>query len=436
MRLRLTDIEFDSGSVVDPAGKVFHYDGRVFRAISKEYAGIYRKFLAMDSIQDIFKAGLIETWISDINLEGIELVLEHKKIPVLSSWSEWCSEMAKDATKEICQLNFELSKHGYITKDTQPGNIQFIDGTPYWIDFGSIVPIDSHGSFRFEEFRYHSFLPLWLNSKGFRNLATAMYKEVGMGFLKSTANRKPYRWFPIRYKMLHYNSQKKNELSSKLESLLEYIDTLKINPDKSFWSDYGQGGMPPVNKTELFKEKASAVYNLLENISPGLILDMAGNKGWYAELATSLGHRAISFDIDDASVCNLYRRVKKQELPILPLVLNFLYPTPAYSIGLGKASAYERLQADIVLALAITHHLIFNQNVFFEPIVDIIANYTRKIAIIEFVPKEDKYVREWFSQEHYWYSLDNFIKVCNRRFSNIEVYDSSPAPRKLLMCFK
>jgi hypothetical protein len=333
-------------------------------------------------------------------------------------------------------LNLALAKLGYVTKDTQPGNVQFINGKPVWIDFGSIAPIQSHGNFHFDEFRYHSLLPLKLWSRNYSELGKAIYKEVGKGYLKALSNKKPFKWYPVKFWQIKRDARTQNNSIESLERLCDYIRNLELSPIQGFWTSYGQGGMPDVTQPETFNEKAGAVYELLKVMPHGTLLDMAGNKGWYAELAVSLGHQAISFDIDDASVCYLYQRIKANHLPILPLVQNFLYPTPPYSIGLGKLSSFERLQADTVLALAIVHHLVFKQHVYFEPIIDIIAKYTRQQAIIEFVPKEDIYVSQWYEPKYSWYTLDNFMNVAKRRFSNIEVYDSSPSPRKLLLCYK
>jgi hypothetical protein len=397
---------------------------------------MYRQFLKADFIQDVFDAGLIETWISDVELEGFKLVVEHKKVPVISCWREWCSAMIRDATENICRLNLELCKHGYVTKDTQPGNVQFVDGTPYWVDFGSIVPLSDRKSFPFDEFRYHSLLPLWLMARGCHNLGKCIYEEVGKGYLKKLSTRQRFRWIPPKYALIERQARYGNVLTA-IGKLLEYIEGLSVRPVGSFWTtDYRQGGMPAVDQPSQFKEKAIAVYRLLQRLSPGTLLDIAGNKGWYAELAASMGHRAVSLDVDDGSVCDLYRRVKTKQLPILPLVLDFCYPTPPYSVGLGKGSAFERLRSDIVLVLALVHHLVFKQGMYFEPIVEIVSRYTKMHAIIEFVPKEDRYVREWFEPRYDWYSLDNFLKVVKQHFRRFEIHDSWPLPRKLIICSK
>jgi hypothetical protein len=435
LELSLSEVRFDSGSVVDPSGRVFHYDNRVFRAIPADYARVYREFLQSEFIGDVFRAGLMDTWISDMTLDGFELVVEHRKVPVLSCWTEWCSTMVHDATEMVCGLNLELCKHGYVAKDTQPGNIQFMDGKPYWIDFGSIVPLNGQQTFPFEEFRYHSVLPLWLYSTGRYGLGKAIYQEVGKGYLKAFSMRRPLRWLPLRYALIKRRARE-GKTCEALAELLGYIQHFSLKPRKSAWTDYGQGGMPPVDRLEQFGEKAKAVYNLMKQLPAGTLLDLGGNKGWYAELAASMGHRVVSVDVDDAAVCDLWRRVKAKQLPVLPLVLDFRYPTPPYSIGLGKESAFERLRSDATLVLALVHHLVFKQHLHFDSIIEIISQYTKKYAIIEFVPKEDRYVREWFEPRFHWYSLDNFASGLRRYFRTIDVYNSSPEPRRLLFCSK
>lgn len=431
----LDEVEFDQGSVMDPAGKVFHYEGRVFRAISPEFETIYLEFLQADFLQNIFDAGLVKSWKSDLELEGFGLIVEHQKITTLSKWTEWSSSMIQDATAMVCRLNAALSQYGYITKDIQPGNVQFENGLPLWIDFGSIVPLKQSHNFCWTEFRCHSLFPLWLMSKKRFGLSRAIFGEVGIGYWKSQTSRRFIRAIPFKYRQLE-RKVLKDGIVTTLQNLQKYVETLTVEPKGGFWTDYGQGGMPPVDRPELFEEKAAAVYKLLQQIPPGSLLDVAANKGWHAELATSMGHSVTAFDLDDASICKLHKKIKEENLPILPLVMNFLYPTPAYSIGLGKADAFSRLRSDTVLVLALIHHLVFKQNIFFEPIIEIISSYTKKQAIIEFIPKDDQYVSEWFNPTYSWYTLDNFIGVLKRHFRKIDVEDSFPYPRKLLLCTK
>lgn len=430
-----SQIEFEPGSVVDPAGKVFHYNSQVFRAIPHEYSQLYRSIIEGEIAKELFSAGLIHTKIAEFGLEEYGLVLEHDKVAYLSSWSEWCSSMIKDAAIATLRLNIELVNSGLVTKDVQPGNMQFVNGRPIWIDFGSIVEMNSHNTFKFNEFRYQTVFPLWLMSKGFTQLGRFIYQEVGMGYFKRKIARKYFRMLPPRYGYI-YKTFGNKDLSKALTKILQYVKSLRINPKALKWTDYGQGGSPPINKPELFGKKASQVYKLLIEDPQDTLLDIGCNKGWYSILAESLGYQVAAFDTDDASICKLYNHVNDQQSRILPLVLDFLYPSPPYSIGLGKGSALERLRSDTVLALAIIHHVVFKHGIFFEPVARLLSEYSKRRAIVEFVPSEDQYVREWYNDNFRWYTLENFKSALQQHFREVREYDSWPEPRKLLLCLK
>jgi hypothetical protein len=434
MKLGIHDVKLKAG--VDPAGPVFYLNGSIFRAVSQPYAGLYRRILSDRSVEDLFRSGLVETSVADIELDGYDLVLQHKRVEFPSVWSEWCSLMIREATLFICKLNLELANRGLFTKDTQPGNVLFDYTRPVWVDFGSIVELESV-KFRtwLRSFWNQSVRPLWLMSKGRHRLGRALYTEVeGRGMLRDWSSKWPFRMLPVSVTKI-YKRSKRRRVEESLEALMEYLSTLKLEPTPSFWSGYGQGGMPPVEEPETFKGKNLAVYNALKSVPPGTLLDMACNKGWYARLAVSLGHRCVAFDLDDGSVCRLFEDARSKSLPILPLLMDFTWPTPPYGIALRNSSAIDRLKCDNTLALAIVHHLVFKKGLSFEAIADTISLFTKKIAIVEFVPPEDRYVAGWMRPEHSWYRLDRFMWVLKRHFSEITVCEE-PSGRKLLICRK
>jgi SAM-dependent methyltransferase len=436
-------VDFESGSVVDPAGPVFYYNHNVYRAVAPRYVDMARKVLASDYAPKLFDAGLVETAVSDIRLEGYELCLQHKRIPLVSVWKEWSSSMIKDAALMVLNLNIELAKHGLVTKDIQPDNVLidiFRGPRPIWVDFGSIAPLGpSLEKFPFSAFRDHWFIPLWLLSKGQHNLAKMVFHEQrpDQG-IKRILSKPLLRWLPLFYSLHVYARRKARRLApiAVLQKLADYVENLSIAPQTTSWSRYEQGEMTPVDRVDEFNPKARAVYQLLDRCRPDTVLDMACNKGWFAELAVSLGSQAVAFDIDDAAICYLYERAKKQQLPVLPLVMDFCWPTPSFGLGLARPPADERLRCNTTLVLALVHHLVFKQGLRFEPIARIIHLFSQQRAIVEFVPRDDRYVKPWIGPEHDWYTLDNFARSLNRYFPHIEVHDSHPEPRQLVFCEK
>jgi ribosomal protein L11 methylase PrmA len=164
------------------------------------------------------------------------------------------------------------------------------------------------------------------------------------------------------------------------------------------------------------------------------MLDIGSNRGWHSQLATSLGvENVVAFDTDETAVNRLYHDVKSQKQAILPLVMDFRNPSPETQI---EESARDRLKCDMVLALALVHHLVFKHFLRFDKIVSTLLSFTKRMLVVEFVPKEDQYVSQWWSPLYSWYTLENFIAELRRHFRNVSVHPSDPKPRVLLVCEK
>jgi SAM-dependent methyltransferase len=438
MLLREDMVDFEPGSVVDSAGAVFYWDDGVFRAINRDYVDLYRQVLNSDYAADLFSAGLVHTTISAVSLEGYHMCLEHKKVRFVSVWKEWCSSMIKDAALMVLRLNLELAKRGLITKDIQPGNVVFdiSDGPkPIWVDFGSIVQLElPRRQFPLDAFHAHWLVPLWLLSRGYHDMGRLVFleqrREQG---IKRLLSKRPFRWVPPAYYMIRRRRARLSTVDL-LERLIAFVEGLSVAPPRTSWTDYGQGGMPPVDEEEEFSPKARAVDTMLARHAPGTVLDVACNKGWFAQLAASMGSQVVGFDTDDASISHLYERSKEAKLRILPLVMDFCWPTAPFGLGISKAAATERLRCDTTLVLALVHHLVFKQGLRFDTIARIIHLFSGQRAIVEFVPRDDRYVREWLRPEHDWYTTDRFLRSLGRHFSHIEVHESFPKPRMLVLC--
>jgi hypothetical protein len=102
----------------------------------------------------------------------------------------------------------------------------------------------------------------------------------------------------------------------------------------------------------------------------------------------------IAFDIDPAAVERNYRRIKAEsETGILPLLLDLTDPSPALGWAhRERLSLEERGPADVLLALALVHHLAIGHNLPLERVAGFLARVGRSL-IIEFVPKSDSQVR-------------------------------------------
>jgi hypothetical protein len=167
------------------------------------------------------------------------------------------------------------------------------------------------------------------------------------------------------------------------------------------------------------------------------VLDIGSNRGWYSQLAALGGSQVVAFDVEETCITQLYCDAKENNLPILPLVMDLRNPSPAYGLcNQWFAPAIERLKCDMVFALALVHHLVFREHFNFEQIVDALSVFSKRWLLVEFIPSDDRYVREWWSEAFSWYTLDNFIDMLKKRFHNVRILPSYPKPRVLLLCEK
>jgi hypothetical protein len=118
------------------------------------------------------------------------------------------------------------------------------------------------------------------------------------------------------------------------------------------------------------------------------VVELAGNQGFLSLLLASRRQitRIICTDCDSDVINKLYsycRRVAGTENNIIhPAVLDFMISES----NSGTIPPAERFRADLVTALAITHHLTLRQNLPLREVIRAIASYTNRFALVEFMP--------------------------------------------------
>ena len=137
------------------------------------------------------------------------------------------------------------------------------------------------------------------------------------------------------------------------------------------------------------------VSNFIKQVSPRTVWDLGGNDGTFSRLAIKEGASAITFDIDPASVEKNYLQVKQEnETHMLPLLLDLTNPSPSIGWDNNERNKVEdRGPADLVMALALVHHLSISNNVPLEKVAKMLSKLGKNL-IIEFVPKEDAKVKK------------------------------------------
>ena len=194
-----------------------------------------------------------------------------------------------------------------------------------------------------------------------------------------------------------------------LDSLRSTVSKLRWEPGGTEWADYARQTSYVAEATA---SKDRLVEAMLRETGGERVWDLGANTGRYSRIAASLGRQVMAFDLDPGAAELLYRAIRKENLTtILPLVVDIASPSPAIGwAGVERRSLADRANADVVLALALIHHVAIGRNVPLSAIGTWLARLAPE-AIVEFVPKGDPMVAYLLaSREDVFpdYTLDGF----------------------------
>jgi hypothetical protein len=341
-------------------------------------------------------------------------VLKPEVVSFISYPYEWCFSQLKVAALATLEIQRRALSYDMSLKDCSAYNMQFYHGKPVLIDTLSFKKyVEGLPWFAYRQFCQHFLAPLALMSlKDVRlNQLLRIYIDgIPLDLASALLSRRTRLSFSLLLHIhLHAQSQRrysdvavdKKRYAPKVSrhSMLGLIDSLESgirrltwSPKGTEWVDYYQDDSYVESGLE---DKRRLVREYLTTANPKTVFDLGANTGMYSRIATELGAETVSSDVDPACVeLNYLESVKRGETGILPLVLDLTNPSP----GIGWAneerkSFVDRGPADLVIALALVHHLAISNNVPLKRIADFMSRMGEWL-IIEFVPKHDPKVKK------------------------------------------
>lgn len=408
-----------AGSFRDPSGFVYRRDGVLYRQVNGSYAEQFDLLGSSGLYDDLASNGLL------IEHEEVALDLRHsdeavrvikpRPIPFVSYPYEWAFGQLKDAALLTLRIQRESLVRGMSLKDASAYNVQFDGCHPVFIDTLSFEPyVEGRPWAGYRQFCQHFLAPLALMSLVDIRLAQLLTTNLDGIPLDLASRLLPWKSrlrFPLlTHVHLHAKSQaryadrpvKGSSLSVSrlsliglLDSLRKAIESLDWTPSGTEWGDYY---LNTNYESASFERKTEVVAGFLDRVRPSTVWDLGANTGVFSRLASARGATTIAFDIDPAAVEKNYRAGRRDdERKLLPLRLDATNPSPG--IGwehLERSSLSDRGPADLVLALALVHHLAIGNNAPLDRIARMLARLGWWL-VIEFVPKEDSQVRRLLS---------------------------------------
>lgn len=426
--------DFEHSSTVDQVGRVFRYEGRVFRALHQPALESALLAIQLAETHGWFELGLIPTWKTDYQLTGYAAIIEHHRIPYITVWAEWSGEGLRQAALCYLRVAAALARCQLCLKDAHPWNVLFERSRPYFIDWGSIRPItELNWEFWYGQFRRYFLAPLYLFAYGQPLLARAMMREHLIGVGNILVDFPLFQHLPeVAFSLFH--SRHTLPADKVFEGWADYVSAMELPRVAGEWTDYEQPRFQGLAALDQLRPKDRLLFNILQSDSGTTVLDIGCNQGVHSEMCADLGKRVVATDIEESCLNELFVRTMMSQRDVLTTYLDFLWPLGDSGIMNSVPPASERLGGDTCLAMALIHHLVFKHHVGFETFAWNLSKFTKRRAIIEFIPARDVYVAQWSPERFPWYTLENLITAMQRHFEHCEVLASDPSPRKLLLC--
>ena len=403
-------IERSPASFRDPSGFVFTRGGVLFRQVSQSYRDDYDALFDSGLYDELIEAQLMvghevsETEPSD---DDAYIIIAPEPVSFISYPYEWCFGQLKDAALVTLDIQARSLRRGMILKDASAYNIQFYRGKPTLIDTLSFERLEvTRPWVAYRQFCRHFLGPLALMSKRDPSLGLLARAHIDGVPLSLTSRLLPFRSklsFPLLTHIhLHASaerryagadstgSSRKMTMSAHLgliDSLYRVVNKMTEPSELSNWESYDQFHL---YGEESLTAKKDIVGRFIEQVEPEMVWDLGANVGDFSRIASAGGAITIAFDFDHGAVERNYSRVRQnQDRKILPLVLDLTNPSPALGWAhVERDSLLDRAPADMVLALALVHHLAIGNNVPLREIASFFSKCGRWTAV-EFVPKHD-----------------------------------------------
>ena len=433
-----------SGSFRDPSGFMFKHDGKLYRQVNQKYREEYDLLMNSGLYDQLNKSRtLVAHKEVELDLaprpEIAYKVIQPEIVDFISYPYEWCFNQLKDAAILTLAIARRALEFGMILKDASAYNIQFHQGRPIFIDTLSFEKYEEGAPWvAYRQFCQHFLAPLALMAKTDIRLAQMLRLHID-GIPLDLASKLLPGSTRVEFGLtthihIHAKSQQRyadKEVSQEavkarvsktamvglLDSLLSTVKSLNVKTIQTEWTDYYQdNNYTPAS----FEAKRQLVKRFIERVQPKQVWDLGGNTGEFSRVASEMQIPTVCFDIDPGAVQQNYDLVKaNKEKFMLPLRMDLTNPSP----DLGwhnseRKSMQARGPVDLVMALALIHHLAISNNVPLADVADYFADLGEYL-IIEFVPKSDSQVRRLLASRldiFPDYTLDGFRKAFTKRY--------------------
>lgn len=352
----------------------------------------------LESVGRVVKAGpVVEA--------GSGYVTEVEKVHPIVYPYEWGFSQYKAAALLTLDIAERALERGLILKDASAYNVQFRENQPVFIDLLSFEPYKEGQPWQaYGQFCRHFLAPLALASKVDIRLLTLSRQHIDGIPLDLAAALLPHSskvngglltHIHLHAKATHKvtapqrNSIPKLTLLALIDSLRRTVQHLSWKP-QGIWANY-------YDETNYDNEAAESKRRIVDTQLSELTgcatcLDLGANDGSYSKIARERGLGCTLCDGDYGALESAFASGIG-----VAVFTDLANPSPSQGwSGVERLSFFQRLKCDVVLALALLHHLRIGNNTPLRMIAEMLAELGPNL-IIEFVPKDDSQVQRMLS---------------------------------------
>jgi SAM-dependent methyltransferase len=450
--------------------RVYNDDKNFYHVLQGKSAEIFKDLMDLGVIKNLEERKLlVACQLLQSNKDG-SIILSQ---PIGSRIypKEWPLSLVSESGIKAIEIQKILDSNGYGLIDCHPYNFVLFDNAPLWVDLGSFEKKKYSFELEFNEpeFLRNYIYPYKLAKKGMPKLTRIiMAPEVGgaevASEVKALLSSLPRFLFLNIYmaKLLNkfefffrspHNEAKTRLISRRLKILpkaasrsiimiLSFLTKIRLNLwhkklcnglDKykfnQFWSDYSDQDI----KIELKDERFKLISRVVTDLQPKSILDVGGNNGELFEYLSQYQNitftQYIVVDRDDGAIesgrllSKTRERYRGMRAQCVPSYFYMDFANPWRSNYVRKVE--ERLKSDVVIALALTHHLLLTDGLEISVMWRRFAEMTERFLIVEFMP-----LGLWGGHGEYphvpsWYNLEWFKSEMSKNFELVGQHNIS-----------
>ncbi len=452
--------DVEPASFRDPDATVFVQDGRIFRGLSDKAARSHAAATDAGLVGELLERGwLIDHWKAEppgSPPPGVptNLVLEARRVPVVSYPYEWSFTMLQDAALLTLNVTEACFRAGFQMKDATAYNVVFDGSRPVMIDLTSIEQGFDGVWTAYGQFCDHFLAPLLLEaylSVPFQpyirgRLAGIPVTELagmfpGLRRFRRGVLSHVYLRSKIEVRARNLATEERTELrtgtSLPLEAVLASLQKMRRliesleSSSASVWAGYE---LDHSYEDSQRAQKERFVESVAQGVPGPVAWDVGANTGAFAEILAKHFGSVVALDSDAGAIDALYRRLRDAgSKGIFPLVMDMADPSPDRGWrGRERRTLVKRADPDLAIWLAVIHHICLAGEVPIAGFLDLVAE-TSPHSIVEFVGPDDPMSRRLMATrkvDRDDYTRELFMEAVAKRFM-VEASTAVSATRDL-----